>query len=469
MAGLSKPQIFKLTCENSFPFYVKQFLKVVEPETKFTWNWHLDALCNACESVYYGEIQNLDINIPPRMLKSLIVTVLFPCWVWTKNPSTKLLCASRSADLSIKFNQQRRDLIRSEQHRAVWPIEIRDDMDKLNEFGNYHGGFMKAVSVSGKITGAGGDLLLSDDLLDAVDAFSRSKRDAANMWFSKAFYNRAQDKRTVKRININQRLHVNDISGNIASNHNFEKLILPMIKADANLSTTGFVDPRKTGEYLFPERYGEKEMEDDLKAQGIYGWSSQYQQSPKPLGGGIIKDEWIRRYSSPPNFSRKIITADLTFKGSSTSDYVCFQCWGISDGSKYLIDIVRGKWSYKETKDKFLRFCEKNPAPLKYIEDKANGPALISDFEKLIKGLVAWPKKGSPHYNIDKVQRVHLVSQDYEMGDVYFPEGIELVEECIEEILSFTEKGSSTPNDDMVDTMTMALIELKKSKSFFVG
>lgn len=463
---LSKALIFKNVCENDFAFFCKQYVKVIEPETKFIWNWHLDVLCKHCEMVFYGKMLNLDINIPPRMMKSLIITVLFPCWIWTKKPQYKILSASRSYELAIKFNKQRRDLIRSEKYMQFWSVPIKDDTDKADEFANYLGGFMKAVSAGGQVTGSGADMLLSDDLLDANHAFSKAKRDAVNLWYSQAFYNRAQNKKAVKRINVNQRLHIDDPSGNIAKHHNFKTLVLPMVKMESDESTVEFRDPRQVGEYLFPERYGPDEMADDYKALGVYGWSAQYQQTPRPIGGGIIKEEWIRYYTEEPYLSRKIIVADLSFKGSKKSDYVSFQYWGVEGGKKYLLDLVRGKWSYKETKEKFKAFCDRNPASLKFIEDKANGPAMLSDFKDEIRGLRAWPPEGSKYMNADKVQRLHMVSQDYENGDVYLPKNIELTKLFVEELVSFTEKGSATGNDDMVDTSTMALLELRKALTF---
>lgn len=468
--SISEAQIFKEVCENDFAFFCKQYLKVVEPETEFEWSWHHDVLCHYAERVYYGYYQNLDINIPPRMMKSMIMTVLFPCWIWTKRPSFKILCASGSADLAIKFNTKRRDLIRSEAYTKIWPIVIRDDKDKVNEFANYRGGFMKAVSALGRVVGEGADLLLSDDLLDAMKSFSKANRDAVNTWFSQAFYNRAQDKKKVMRININQRLHVNDPSGNIEKNHNFVKLVLPMRMTAKNESTCDFVDPRKEGEFLHPSRYGMAEMEDDLKALGNSGFSAQHQQSPKPIGGGLIKDEWIRYYTElPEKFDKKIITADLTFKGLDTSDYVSFMIWGKIENRKYLINVVRGKWTYKVTKDRFKDFCANNHAPIKYIEDKANGPAMISDFEGQITGLTAWPKKGSPYGKMDKVSRLKLCSVDFENGEVYLPKDLVITEQVVEELTSFTEKGSATGNDDLVDTVSMGLLELKQAQTFFSG
>lgn len=467
MAAQTESQIFKEVCENDFSFFVKHYLKVIEPETEFKWNWHMDTLCHYCERVYYGDYQNLDINIPPRMMKSLIITVLFPCWIWTKDPSKKIATASRSYDLSLQFNNKRKRIVESEEFQAYWPTILTKSSE--GHFENTRNGVMRAVSALGKIVGAGFDLLLSDDLLDTMDAFSNAKRTNVNRWFSNAWYNRAQSKHGVRRINVNQRLHEKDVSGHIRENHNFDTLIIPMVKMDYNQSTVDFIDPREVGEFIFPTRYGQKEMDDDFKGLGNYGWSSQYQQSPKPIGGGIIKKEWLRFYSSPPRCSKRIITADLSFKGNRNSDFVCFQYWGTDGPNKYLLDIVRGRWSYGETKERFIDFCNKNDASIKYIEDKANGPALISDLSYSIKGLRGWPEKGSKYYNADKVQRLHMVSQNFEMGEVYLPENMEIIEAYIDELISFTEKGSTTGNDDMVDTTSMALLELKKSQAFFLG
>lgn len=469
MREITEEEAFKQLCENDFAFFCQQFLKVVEPETEFEWGWYHYVICNYCEQVYYGCDFDLDINIPPRMLKTLIVSVLFPCWIWTKRPSFKIISGSRSYDLSVQINIKRRGLIESDEYQSVWPIPMKHDSNTSHKFENEFNGFMQAVSAGGKITGVGADLLISDDLLDAIDAFSKSKRESVNQWFSLAFHNRVQNKKKAKRININQRLHAEDPSGHIAKNHpRFKRLVLPMQMTNKPMSTVpGFEDPRKEGEFLHPERYGPEEKDAEIVSLGSYGWSSQMQQDPRPVGGGIIKDEWIRYYKElPEKFDKKIITGDLTFKGDQDSDYVCFQCWGKIGHKLYLIDIVRGKWTYSQTKKKFKEFCDKHNASSKWIEDKANGPALLDDLKDEIKGLKAWPRKGSKYVGASKVQRLHLASNDWENGNCYLPEGIPLVDLFVEELTSFTEKGSTTGNDDMVDTSTMAILEIK-TQTFF--
>ena len=154
---MNDSQMFKEVCENDFEFYVKHFLKVLEPETEFEWNWHMSLLCHHCEKVFYGEISNLDINIPPRMLKSVIVSVLFPTWVWIKDPSFKIIGASSTNALAKLFNIKRREIIESDAYQFYWPIKIKDYMNTVNKFENTDNGFMQSVSVGSSIIGQGAD------------------------------------------------------------------------------------------------------------------------------------------------------------------------------------------------------------------------------------------------------------------------------------------------------------------------
>ena len=257
---ITKDDIFKAACEKKFSYFCKQYLKVIEPETEFIWSWYLDDLCQSCEDLYYGRYRNLDINIPPRMLKSLIFSVLFPCWLWIKNPTLKIIAASSSFNLANKFNIKRRELIESDEFQAFWPIKMKDYANTITYFENVHNGFMMSVSAEGKVTGSGGDYLLSDDLIDVKDAFSKVLRDSVRNWYSNAFYGRAQNKKTVRRLNNNQRTHEEDISGLIAENYDFEKIIIEMIKTSKERSTVKLNDPRQIGELLMPQRYGEEEM-----------------------------------------------------------------------------------------------------------------------------------------------------------------------------------------------------------------
>src|SRR5688572_20095829 len=64
----------------SLRVFVEWGWPIVEPRTVFQPNWHIDLICEYLEAVTAGQISRLVINIPPRYMKSLLVSVLWPCW-----------------------------------------------------------------------------------------------------------------------------------------------------------------------------------------------------------------------------------------------------------------------------------------------------------------------------------------------------------------------------------------------------
>ena len=195
---------------------------------------------------------------------------------------------------------------------------------------------------------------------------------------------------------------------------------------------------RKEGEALHPERYPIEALERIRRSVGERDWNALYQQHPVPDGGGLFKKDWIRYWSKtsiPVAFDQVIMSWDMTFKDTSKSDFVVGQVWGRKGANYYLLDQVRGQWSFTKTRDMFVELCKKWPKALrKLIEDKANGPAVIAEFKDVITGIV-------PITPVDsKEARAHAVSTNWEAGNVYIPDasvGYPWVKEFETELLSF--------------------------------
>src|ERR1035438_928600 len=77
--------------------FVRQAWAVVEPSTPFVPGWHIDAVVEHLEAVTYGQIRNLLINVPPRHMKSLLVSVFWPAWEWTRWPERRWLYRDRKS------------------------------------------------------------------------------------------------------------------------------------------------------------------------------------------------------------------------------------------------------------------------------------------------------------------------------------------------------------------------------------
>ena len=180
-----------------------------------------------------------------------------------------------------------------------------------------------------------------------------------------------------------------------------------------------------------------------------------YQQHPVPEGGGTFKKAWIQYYKElPPFFDKKVLSWDMTFKDSKTSDYVVGSCWGRYQGSFYLIDQVRGRWDFVETLQRFCDFARKhNSVVRKLVEEKANGAAIISTLKKQVTGLIPINPTES------KEARASAIATLWEAHNVYIPsqEICPWVQDFTAELLSFP----AGVHDDQVDSMTQALSDLQ--------
>jgi len=104
----------------SFREFVRQAWPIVEPSTPFVPGWHIDAIIDHLEAVTRGDIRNLLINVPPRHMKSLLVSVFWPAWEWLRHPERRWLFSSYGAQLSIRDSVKCRRLIESPWYQQHW-------------------------------------------------------------------------------------------------------------------------------------------------------------------------------------------------------------------------------------------------------------------------------------------------------------------------------------------------------------
>ena len=189
---------------------------------------------------------------------------------------------------------------------------------------------------------------------------------------------------------------------------------------------------------------------------GAYAYAGQYQQRPSPAQGGIIKRNWWQYYQqTPPRFDIVVESWDCAFKATAQADFVVGQVWGKVGANLYLLDQVRGRFSFTETQDAIRNLSAKWPqAHAKLVEDKANGPAVIDSMRNAVPGLIPVDPQGG------KVVRAQAVSVDIEAGNVWLPDPT-----VNPWITDFVEECAAFPNgahDDQVDAMTQAIVYLGK-------
>jgi predicted phage terminase large subunit-like protein len=213
---------------------------------------------------------------------------------------------------------------------------------------------------------------------------------------------------------------------------------------------------------LWPERFNVETLDNFKREMGSGAFNAQYQQHPSLPEGNIFKREWWRLYDrKPAEMAVEMETLwqswDMAFKETKDSDFVVGQVWGLKGANRYLLDEVRGRMDFVGTKAAVRMLTEKWPAAKKkLVEDKANGPAIISELRNSIIGLIAVEPDGS------KEARAYSVTPEIESGNVYLPSpaNCSWIDDYIEELSAFP-KGA---NDDRVDTTTQALRYAEKIK-----
>jgi len=215
------------------------------------------------------------------------------------------------------------------------------------------------------------------------------------------------------------------------------------------------------GEALWPGRFSTKFLARQ-KAANSRDFSALYQQNPFTEGGAILKKHYWQYYEPHelPKFLDEImLSVDCAFKDLDTSDNVVLQVWGRKGANKYLIDEYCDKMDFIATCNALKGMVLKYPkAYTKLIEDKANGPAVITAMKSRISGLVPVEPQGS------KVARAFAVSPQCESGNVYLP----VPETCdkfnVDEFVDECAKFPNGKHDDRVDACTQALFRLEANE-----
>jgi len=263
--------------------FIRSAWPILEPGTPYLHNWHIDAISEYLEAVTRGEIRRLLINMPPRYMKSIAVSVMWPVWEWIRIPEQRWLFASYSASLSTKHSVDRRTLIRSDWYQQNWGgrFQLAGDQDVKTEFMNTRRGVMVATSVGGTSTGKGGNRLVVDDPHNPQQADSDVERAAAVEWLDQTFYTRQDDKKAASIVVVMQRLHERDASARCIE-QGYTHLSLPAVSEGRTVVRMpgGAERIREDGELLWPEREGPAEMAETERAMGPYGFAGQYQQRP---------------------------------------------------------------------------------------------------------------------------------------------------------------------------------------------
>ena len=428
-------EVERLQRESLYEF-LKGAWQVLEPAKPLSSNWHLELISEYLEAVKLGEIQKLLINIAPRSLKSILCSVCFPCWLWLDNPYERFLCLSYSSILANDHNDLRRSLINSLWYKrlcrgaivlssgATWGTS-QQVKNRVSEFANNYRGQMIARGLDSSVTGIGGDVIICDDPNNPEGIESRKVREREEKRYRDYIFGR-RNSPNAKAILIQQRSHRRDISGvtiNEISDGDWEILVLPTRSRSHTEIRFPLSDRRvirEPGDFLHPERHGEKEDKEALKTLGSLMYSGRHDQTPIAQEGGIFPRKWHRiAIDKLPDRKQLAISVDSTFGSkSATASFVVVGVWAIAYPNFICLDVWRKRAGFNETKkairdirSKWLRLGD---VPVTLIENKANGADIIEDLSAEFPGIIPINPRQS------KEARAQAISPYFESGNVWF-------------------------------------------------
>lgn len=435
---------------------LQAFATRVAPQ--LAWHRHVAAIAEVLERVERGELPRVMLWVPPRHGKSELVSRTFAAWYLLRNPGKWVGLASYGADLAQQLSRIARD------RYTLGGGAFRDDSTAVGLWQTQAGGGLWATGVGGPITGFGADLAIIDDpLKGAEEASSATIRLKQQEWYQSVLATRLHPGAAV--VVVQTRWHEDDLSGWLLTQERegetregWHVVHLPAIaEPEAGeavpASCSRHPDWRAAGEALAPAMYDAPLLAQRKRAVGPYVWAALYQGRPQALEGGLFQRRWWRTYDPaalPARWDLLIQSWDLAFKDTATADFVAGVTLGVHDGQCYVLDGVRGRWDFPATVRAIELAAAKWPgAHARYVEDKANGPALLATLRHAVPHLVGVEPAGG------KLARAHAVAPLVAEGRVWVPprEAATWVDPWLAELTSFP----TGAHDDQVDAFTQGL------------
>lgn len=315
-------------CRKSLARFAREAWRALHPSEPLEWSHHHDALCDhvqwlleswmrkKLDPTYVPPARQMVINLPPTTLKTELLMVFAPAWMWIRWPAWRVLCLSCNPRVALSSAVLSRRVIESPWYQQTFRPEWRllDDQNAKSDFGTTEGGVRQSHGMTATVVGEHADAIFVDDPTDPQNVTRAALDEANRNWPS--LRNRVTDERSTVRVILQQRLDLEDLSGFVTKGKKgaaWIKVVMPMEFVSAKRCATPMpvditnrlcLDPGKVvakwrdqreteGELIQPSRYPEDILEELKLNAGPYGWSSQYQQDPVPNEGGRVKRSWL--------------------------------------------------------------------------------------------------------------------------------------------------------------------------------
>jgi predicted phage terminase large subunit-like protein len=452
-------------------------------------NWHHELMCKELDEFMEDpDRDRLMVFLPPRRGKSELISRRLPAYQFGKNPDLKVIATSYGAELAQSMNRDVQRIIDSDPYRELFPdTQLSGRNVKTTSLGNYvrtsdkfeivgHSGAYVSCGINGALTGKGADLAIIDDPIKGMaEALSPTVKNSIWDWYRSVLLTRLS--KNGKIIIVLTRWAEDDLAGRLlkqAKNdpdaEQWEILCLPEFYEPEHPHAHLEDIRTEKGEALWSSWFPKNKMETTKVTVGTKVWASLYQQRPAPDGGTTFRASWFRYFKELPELEYKAISVDCTFKDTAGSDNVAMGVWGFAGANKYLLYLVREQLDFLATIKELIRLNGLFPdCRFNLIEDKANGPAVVSTLKNKIPGMITYNPKDS------KPARATAVSPQVEAGNIWLPDKFYEPNRTrfpwiMKDLDNFVEEFKNFPygaDDDCVDMTTQLLLKVGGVATWF--
>ena len=439
------------------------FCQHMQPDYKV--GKHHRILADMLMDIEQGKKDRICVNIPPRHGKSQLVSIMFPAWYLGRNPNKKVMMVSHTTDLAVDFGRKVRNLIATDDYKAIFPtVSLAVDSKSAGRWNTSVGGEYYACGIGSSIAGRGADLLLIDDphseqdvITGNFDVFAK-----AYDWFTYGARTRLMPGGSVAIVQT--RGHMDDLTGRVVVDMSqndkadqYEIVEFPAILEIPRKKGSGY-----TEKPLWPEFFDLNALHRTKASMPTFQWNAQYQQEPTAEEASIVKREWWQSWGdeAPPLCEYIIMSLDAAAESHNRADFTALTTWGVflnehtGAHNIILLNSIKKRLEFPELKELAMEEYSSWDPDAFIVEKKSSGTALYQEMRRMGLPVQEYtPHRGSG----DKLARLNSVSDIVSSGLVWVPT-TRWAEEVVEEIAGFPFMS----HDDLVDSTIMALMRFRQ-------
>jgi phage terminase large subunit-like protein len=465
---LELERVLRKQAEDRFYYFFRQAWPIIWKAIPFEKCSFYEPLCDELQEVAERNFRNEDclnnvvVNVPPGTAKTTLFSVAFHPWVWIEQATKRFITTSYSPKKAYDNCLASINLIKSPWYQRNWCGKYQLNRDLGTDCQNSKGGYRIITAPDVKVgTGYHADFIIGDDNQNAEEVYSSAYREKVCRWRDETMSTRLANKRTGVMIDVQQRLHIKDLTAHIK---NTQASLTKFISLPAE-NTYKNVEPPEWEKYyidglLSPNALLSPLVLSKAKTQLRNAYQGQYNQHPVPSNGTLFKDEWVRWVTAEqlPEMELVVVSADTAQTDKQSSCPVSIQTWAKERGAPnfYLLGDETDIMSILSTEKRIVAVAAVNPGCVIVIEREASGYTILENLKKVYPLVFGF----DPRKYGGKEKRAEMVSRYWEAGNVFILLNEYYKSRYVPEIIDFP----NGPYKDRVDAMSQALIWINREE-----